>query len=285
MINLIRFNTNFIFLNNIHYNGQYKELKCIKMRKTRIAKRLSGLGEVFTIDEIRENTDLTDQALRKFIYRLKKEGWIEQIERGKYMQLPLGEKKGEYTVNEFVIGSRLVDPHCIAYWSALHHHGFTEQIPNTVFLQTTSRKKKQQLEIFGINYKIVRLIPEKFFGIMKERFEDTAVNITDKEKTIVDCFDKPKHCGGLIEVIKAIITEDYDSERLVDYAKRIGNTGVIRRLGFLNDYYGLDLDVPSLNKDIRNYLLLDPIMPAKGNKNSKWKLIINLDETELEEVR
>lgn len=255
------------------------------MRKTKIAKRLSGLGEVFTIEEIRENIDLTDDALRKFIYRLKKEGWIEQIERGKYMQLPLGEKKGEYTANEFVIGSKLVDPHSIAYWSALHHHGFTEQIPNTVFLQTTSRKKKQQLEVFGISYRIVRLIPDKFFGIIKKRFEDTVVNITDKEKTIIDCLDKPKHSGGLIEVIKAITKENYDYERVVDYAERIGNTGVIRRLGFLNDYYELDLNIPSISKDIRNYLLLDPIMPAEGKKNSKWKLTINLTERELEEVR
>lgn len=255
------------------------------MRKSKIWERLSGLGEVFTIEDVRANTDMSDEGLRKFIYRLKKEGWIEQIERGKYIQLPLGVKKGEYTVNEFVIGSKLVDPHCIAYWSALHHHGFTEQIPNTVFLQTTSRKKKQQLEVFGVNYKIVRLIPKKFFGTIKERFEDTTVNITDKEKTIIDCLDKPQHCGGLIEAIKALTEKDYDTKRIVNYAEKIGNTGVKRRLGFLSDYYGLDIEVPHLKKDIRNYLLLDPIMPEQGKKNSKWRLKINLTETDLEEVR
>lgn len=255
------------------------------MRKSKLVERLSGLEEVFTIDDIRANTDMSDEALKKFLYRLKKQGWIEQIERGKYMQLPLGAKKKEYTVHEFAIGSMLVEPHCIAYWSALHHYGFTEQIPSTVFVQTTSRKKHRRVEIFGIDYRIVRLVPEKFFGRTKERFESKTVNITNKEKTIIDCLDKPKHCGGLIEVIKGLVKMDYDPVRLAKYAERIDNTGVIRRLGFLNDYYDLDIDVPPLDKGIRNYLLLDPIMPQGGEKNSKWRLTVNLGKEELEEVR
>ncbi len=255
------------------------------MRKSKLVERLSGLEEVFTIEDIREKTDMSDDALKKFLYRLKKQGWIEQIERGKYMQLPLGAEEGEYTVNEFVIGSMLVEPHSIAYWSALHHYGFTEQIPSTVFLQTTSRKKHRRVEVFGINYRIIRLVPEKFFGTIIERFDNKIVNITDKEKTIVDCLDKPQYCGGLIEVIKGLVEKDYDPNRLIEYAEKIGNTGVIRRLGFLSDYYELDIEVPHLNKGIRNYLLLDPIMPERGDKSSRWRLTINLGKEEMEEVK
>ncbi len=50
---------------------------------------------------------------------------------------------------------------------------------------------------------------------------------------------------------------DYDSTRLVDYAEKIGNTGVIRRLGFIDDHYDLDIDVPILDGSIRNFLLLE----------------------------
>ncbi len=86
-------------------------------------------------------------------------------------------------------------------------------------------------------------------------------------------------------MIKGLNEKDYDPTRLVDYAKRIGNTGVIRRLGFLNDYYGLDIEVPPLDNSIRNYLILDTVMPEEGHKNSKWRLIINMRERDLEEVR
>ncbi|KAF5437242.1 Transcriptional regulator, predicted component of viral defense system [Candidatus Methanophagaceae archaeon] len=83
-------------------------------------------------------------------------------------------------MNEFIIGSLLVNPFSVTYWSALNFYGLTEQIPNTVFLQTTSRKKKQATEIFGVRYKIVRIKEEKFFGTRKEWIEDTQVHITDK---------------------------------------------------------------------------------------------------------
>ncbi|MDG6221146.1 MAG: type IV toxin-antitoxin system AbiEi family antitoxin domain-containing protein, partial [Candidatus Thermoplasmatota archaeon] len=174
------------------------------MRKSLLAKRLAGLGETFTVDELRAGTGMSSGTLKKFLHRLESQGWVERIERGKYMLLPLGAAKGSYTLNEFVIGSMLAEPHCIAYWSALHHHGFTEQIPSMVFIQTTSRKKNRNPEIFGIRYRIIRIIPEKFFGQRKERFGDTLVNIADREKTLIDCLDKPQYCGGLIEAIKGL---------------------------------------------------------------------------------
>jgi predicted transcriptional regulator of viral defense system len=75
--------------------------------------------------------------------RLEKKGWIERIEKGKYMIIPRGAEKGKYTLNEFIIGSLLLNPYCVAYCSALNFYGLTEEFPNTVFLQTTSRKKKR----------------------------------------------------------------------------------------------------------------------------------------------
>jgi predicted transcriptional regulator of viral defense system len=114
---------------------------------------------------------------------LEHAGWIERIERGVYMMIPLSARKGEFTLNEFVIGSELVQPYAIAYWSALNYHGLTEQIPRTVFIQTTSRKKKTQLEIFGVTYKIVTITKSKFYGIDRVWFDNAPVNITNKEKT------------------------------------------------------------------------------------------------------
>jgi len=82
--------------------------------------------------------------------RLEKQDWIERIEKGKYMIIPLGARKAKYTLNEFVIASILVNPYAISYWSVLDYYGFTEKIPVTVFVQTTARKKYQEKEIFSI---------------------------------------------------------------------------------------------------------------------------------------
>lgn len=231
--------------------------------------------KTFTFEEAARTSGIDRNVLRVILSRLENSGWIERIEKGKYMVVPLGAKKGEYTINEFVIGSQLVGPSAVSYWSALNYHGLTEQIPTTVFLQTTSRKKKQKLEIFGVRYQVVRIKDEKFFGVEKEWIEGFQVGITDREKTIVDCLDKPEYCGGVIEVAKALKNNEFDLQKLSEYAVMIKNTGVIRRLGYLCDLLGLQVHLPEVKT--RNYLLLDPTMPEKGKTNSKWKLIINID--------
>ena len=255
------------------------------MRKSTTVDLLSTIGETFTFEDAKRLCNLTYGSLKNLLYRLEVAGWIERIERGKYMLIPLGAEKGKYTLNEFVIGSMLVAPYCISYWSALHYYGLTEQIPATVFIQTTSRKKKQKLEVFGVKYQIIRLKPEKFFGMKTEWFGNEPIQITDKEKTIIDCLDKPHYCGGLIEVIKGISEGDFDKNLIVKYANEIKNTGVIRRLGFLSDYYNIHLDLPHIDKNIRNYLPLDSTMPKEGKKDSKWRLIVNLREYDLESIK
>ena len=236
--------------------------------------------KAFTIEDAKQLGYTNKNVLKVTLSRLEKKGWIERIEKGKYMVIPLGAEKGKYTLHEFVLGSFLVDPCIISYWSALNYYGFTEQIPRTVFIQTTARKKHQQVTIFGIPYKIVRLKKEKIFGIEKAWFENIQVNLTNKEKTIIDCLDKPQYAGGIIEVAKAIQTEDYDKKMLVNYAKKMNNTGIIRRLGYICDFLHIPIHLPEIKT--RNYLKLDPILPKSTNLNAKWNLIINEELGDLE---
>jgi predicted transcriptional regulator of viral defense system len=244
---------------------------------------LARKGKVFTFDNALQVSQLKRNVLWVILSRLEKKGYIERIGKGKYMIIPIGSKKGEYTQHEFVIGSLLVNPYCISYWSALHFYGMTEQIPNTVFIQTTARKKKQRVAIFGVDYQFVRIKDSKFYGIRKEWIDEKEVNITDREKTIVDCLDKPQYCGGVLEVVKALKRDrGIDRNKLAEYANKIGNTGVIRRLGYLSGLLQIDIPVPEINT--KNYLYLDPTMPKKGKCITKWKLIANLNNKILGEL-
>lgn len=247
-----------------------------------ILDEIARKGNTFTFEDLLKTSKIQRNVLWVIVSRLEKKGWIERVEKGKYMIIPLGAEKGKYTLNEFIIGSLLVRPYAIAYWSALHYYGLTEQIPNTVFVQTTTRKKKQNIEIFGVEYKIVRIKENRFFGIKKTWIEEALVSITDKEKTIIDCLDKPQYCGGIVEVAKALKNGKFDKNKLTKYVKEFGNSGVIRRLGYLCDLLQVDIPLPKI--DTRNYLFLDPTMPHKGSKNGKWRLIINLDEKVLGEL-
>jgi len=252
------------------------------MRKNDLINSLAKKGNILTFEDALKVTNLSRESLRVVLLRLEKRGIIERIEKGKYLIIPLGAEKGKYTLHEFVIGSTLIESYSIAYWSALNYYGLTEQIPTTVFLQTTARKKNQDIKVFGVKYQIIKIKKEKIFGIRKEWIEERPINITDKEKTIIDCLDKPQYCGGIIEVAKALKNNKFDRKKLENYAQRIGNSGVLRRLGYLCELLNIKIKLPKLN--IRNYLLLDPTMLKKGPKSAKWRLIINLDEKVLGEL-
>lgn len=252
------------------------------MRRTDLLNLLAKKGNIFTFNDALEMSNLSTKSLQKVLYRLQQKGAIERIEKGKYLIIPLGAEKGKYTLHEFVIGSLLVEPYSIAYWSALNYYSLTEQIPTTIFIQTNTKKFNINPKVFGIQYKIIKIKKEKMFGIRKEWIEETKINITDKEKTIIDCLDLPQYAGGIIEVAKALKNNKFDRKKLENYTQRIGNSGVLRRLGYLCELLNIKIKLPKLN--IRNYLLLDPTMPNKGPKSAKWRLIINLDEKVLGEL-
>ena len=241
--------------------------------------QLSAKGSTFTFEEAKEVLGADASVARVIISRLEKKGWIERIEKGKYLIIPLGAESGKYTVHEFVVGSMLIKPCFVSYWSALQFHGLTEQIPSRVFLQSPTRRGEQKVSVFGVSYKIVRITPRKFFGAKTEWIEETAINITDREKTIIDCLDKPQNCGGVIEVAKALNRTDLDEVKVNEYLTRFSSSAVIRRLGFLLDLLGKPITLPPI--DTRNYVKLDPTMPDTSSRNAKWRLLVNLDDNTL----
>lgn len=59
-----------------------------------------------------------------------------------------------FVVHSFVIASMLVRPHYIGFWSALNHHGLTDQIPRTTFVATT--RARHPVRVLDAEYYFVR---------------------------------------------------------------------------------------------------------------------------------
>jgi predicted transcriptional regulator of viral defense system len=106
-----------------------------------------------------------------------------------------------FIVHNFVIASNLAKPYYIGFCSALNYHGLSDQIPSTTFIATTQAKKP--LRILDVEYHFARLERNKFFGIMEIEIEDSRLQVSDPEKTIVDCLNPSKHAGGIDEVTRS----------------------------------------------------------------------------------
>ena len=215
--------------------------------------------------------------------RLRKKKWLIPVTRGKYLLVPLSAGiKSEYTEHEFVIASHLASKkeYYIAYWSALNHYGFTEQTPFTVFVATTSRRPN--VNVHGVDYKFITINDSKFFGIRNHFINNNKIVISDKEKTLVDALDHPEYCGGISEVAKCLwnAKNEISFEKIINYAKKMQNTTIIKRLGYLIDI--LEIEISALNyHKMQNSIgkgrsWLDPGSSKKRKSHLKWKLFVNV---------
>jgi predicted transcriptional regulator of viral defense system len=223
-----------------------------------------------------------DDPTPQFLERLQSKGWIRRIRRGRFAVVPLSSGEGRSPqLHEFVVAMELVSPAVIAYWSALNHHGMTEQLPRTVFVATDHPVRRQPGDVLGVTYRIVSLKRDKFFGISKDWIDEIPFSVTDREKTIIDGLDLPQHVGGSNEIAKALkgSWKTLDEKKLRNYAAKIGNSAVAKRLGFMMEKLGLG-DVEALRSEVPlapGFSPLDPTMPKRGRYNRRWRLLVNTE--------
>ena len=69
------------------------------------------------------------------------------------------------------------------------------------------------------------------------------VMISDREKTAIDCIDRPALAGGVGEaaIILATASRRFDWTKAADYLERIDSTALVRRFGWLIDHVKADM--------------------------------------------
>jgi len=263
----------------------------------RLLQELNAEGRfVFIVDDAMqaaERVGIGRGYVRELLQQLLKGGWLVRIKRGTYAWT--GSLPGGNAVHPFVVATRLVQPSAIAYWSAMSHHGLTEQVPQIVscctpkkvvtpsMRRTNTRESAERhaWEIGAIRYEYTTIKPEHFFGVEEVWIDQSfRVPITDRERTILDLFAHPRVFGGMGEAI-AVLTEhagDFDAEKLVSYAVRYAKGSVARRLGWSMAQAGFGDDVlsPLLALSTTGFRVLDPTRPRQGPYDSKWRVQDNI---------
>ncbi len=232
---------------------------------------------------------LSESYIPELLHQLERSGWLRRIHGGLYSMrdamLPGS------PLHEYEIGMALVSPAAISHWTAMHHHGFTEQIPEVIYVLTTSRWVPRRRSgsgrahnndgylVNGIRYQFVQVKPDRYFGTQKIWIGTAAVQITDPERTLIDGLVRPQYCGGFGEVLTVV--EQHHSEldvaRLISYAKRV-DEATVRRLGWILEH--VNVTSPALNKLASSahtgFRPLDPTSPARGHCNRRWGVQENL---------
>lgn len=198
---------------------------------------------IFTTAQAREfwgNAAYTTNVLG----RLEKGGWLHRLERGVYLIIPLeaGPERA-WSESALVLAPYLIQPAAIAYWSALHYWHLTEQLPSTVFVQSTARKSQGEKEILGHTFRFITVVETKFFGVLRRTLNGQPFYVTDREKTLVDAADRPELSGGSLQLAQALqaAQTELDWSQLDSYLRRWPTTAPLKRIGYLVETLGLAL--------------------------------------------
>ena len=236
--------------------------------------------DIISIDNVSKIFNIKKRKLWDILYRLEKKGWLERIEKGKYMVVPFQAREG-WLEHPFFLASNLVSKYYISYRTMLSYYGLTEQIPVYVYIATTKRKNKSVHKLQNYILKFVRINDNKFFGFKNILINNKRVFIADREKAIIDCLDKERYSGSIIEVVKAL-NNDVNINKIKKYALKMNNHSLIRRLGYLLEL--IEKDYSGLERHIGKHrnIYLSTSLPKKFTEtNKKWKLIINVKKEDL----
>jgi len=115
-------------------------------------------------------------------HRLKKAGAIREIEKGKYT----------LEDDAFIVCSWVVWPSYISGWAALSYYKLTEQLPFTLHVVTTRKRKKKTIFFESTKIEFIRIKKSAFFGFNRVIYQGKEIFIAEKEKAIVDALAAKK---------------------------------------------------------------------------------------------
>lgn len=233
----------------------------------------------FTAQSFADQFALPKPKAYQTLLRLKRAGFIGEVEKGKY--LTLGLQPERVLANPMFIATKIAHPAYVSFWSALHFYGFTEQVPRTLLIATTRRKTEVRFE-GGYVFQYIHLKPTKFFGYHRERVDELAVLIADREKAIVDSLDQPRYAGGVLEISKCLANarRELDWEKLTDYANRFGSKSLGSRLGYLLSQLGIPAEGLVISE---SPVRLDASRPPTKVWDTRWRVNVNLPRRELKQ--
>jgi predicted transcriptional regulator of viral defense system len=246
--------------------------------------------EVVTLDELRIRAGVSPGFARKLAHELVKKGWLQRLRRGTYLLNPT--QHGPDAVPDtdpFRIGTRLVEPYYLGFATAAELQGLLPQASSVYYVVTTQRAGPTGDA--SIRFKYVRVTPGRFFGTREMVRRGVRLSISDLERTVIDCLNRPDFAGGMAGVshIIALSKPNLNWSRLGRYLDQLGNRSLVRRAGFLLERIRPSVKPPGSWTSERRARESDsyaPLGPPKmygrrGARDNRWHVILNVTNAQL----
>lgn len=256
----------------------YKTLGPIE---TNIVARLTYEKKTMvTAKDMDQLFNLSPEDRKQIVFRLKKKKIFSTIKPGIYVFSPLEAGPEGMGVDELLVPPLFFPKknYYVGYSTMFNYYGFTEQLFQTVYVLNTT--KRMEKVICGLSYKFIKIMENRLYGIEKIKVKDEEVNISSKERTLIDLIYFNKPVGGIINASKLFTemanNDKCDLKKLVEYAVCFPNIKTRKRIGLLLDQAGVSENIlRPLLKSIEKTSIGSFNGSRKGTLNKKWRVIVN----------
>lgn len=250
----------------------------IPASRRRLAQVVRTAGDVISVDATMRALKMDRTAAAKTLARWTEQGWLRRVGRGRYVPAGLDTLEDPLVLTDpWVLVPALFDPAFISGRTAAQHWDLTEQLFNDVVVMTTRPVRDKAQRRHGTLFSLKHISEGKMFGTTPLWRGHSRIAIADVHRTLIDMLDDPELGGGIQHVADCFANylkrADRDDARLIDYATRLDNGAVFKRLGFLaeREPRGSALIAPCLERLTKGNAKLDPDAPSP-RLVTRWRL-------------
>jgi predicted transcriptional regulator of viral defense system len=242
----------------------------------------------FTTQGLHSELEVSENALKKTMQRLKDQKTIVMLRKGFYVIVP-----PEYRANGIIPTSLYVNDlmkslhrdYYVGLLNAASFHGAAHQQPQnySIITEGIALRSIKKAKV-SINFYIKKSWNKK--DIVKKKVDTGYLNISSPELTALDLVSYYHEVGGfnrvttILEELKEVIIP----EKLLETAKQYEDVTCVQRLGYLLECV---LNEKELSDSLYNYIqtiphyttLLRPqkMKPKNLKAGNKWKIVPNIE--------
>lgn len=242
---------------------------------------------VFTLKEFKREVGqtITSSTLHTHIKRYRKIGRIDAIKQGLYYVVSQGHKPKTTPVDLYLVASKAAKDSVIAFHTAFELLGVGHSVFYRIYYLT--KTPRRQFNFRNVSFKAVQVslaLVEKdqvTFGIERAERLGQMIKLTGKERTLVDCLERPEYCGGFEEVYRCAEKLPFlNFDVLMEYLRFRSKRALFAKVGFFLEQHR---ELFFVEEDLLRYLeKQSPKQPfylegrsKKGRLVKRWNLIVS----------
>lgn len=207
------------------------------------------------------------------IKKLLEKSRLKKIIKNCYFFVPMKAPKGQWHPNEYLVAKALArkSKYYIGYSTVFSSYGFTDQIAQIIHI--INDKYSEQKRIFGVMYKLKKVLPNRLYGFEKRKIKNEEVNFPKKERALIDLFEFYDVRRAYKILQKQL--KNLDISLLVDYLSRYPTQSIRRRIGYILGELGVNENLDRVDPGVKGYTPLYDTGSKKGKIDKRWRIIIN----------